>query len=241
MLPTIANDVEAGLIREDEDVLSYAMFPEVALEYFRWRNQAEGEKDPIPADLEMEADKSTEEVRTAELPLKQGAGKADAEQLVHTNDYTGIAHIIAQTSGLNLDELSIRKGDFSIDIRANGAAPRAAAPVHAAAAPAAAPATAEAPAVSAPEAAGAVKAGDPASYENAVVAPLVGTFYAAAEPGKPPFVKIGDSVKAGDTVCIVEAMKLFNEIKATKDGVVDAVFYTDGQKVSKGDVLVGLK
>jgi len=52
---------------------------------------------------------------------------------------------------------------------------------------------------------------------------------------------VGDTVKAGDTVCIVEAMKLFNEIKATKDGVVDSIFYKDGDKVSKGDVLIGLK
>jgi len=245
MLPTIANDVEAGLIQEDEDVLSYAMFPEVAIEYFKWRNQPEGEKDPIPADLEMEADKSTEEVKTAELPLKQSNGKTDADQLVHTNDYTGIAHVIAQTAGLNLDELSIRKGDFSIDIRANGAAPRpAAAPVKAAApAP-----VAETPAPSEPvetlveeKAAPASVAGAASSYENKVQAPLVGTFYGAREPGQSPFVKVGDSVKAGDTVCIVEAMKLFNEIKANKDGIVDAIFFKDGDKVSKGDILIGLK
>ncbi|MBN2656376.1 MAG: acetyl-CoA carboxylase biotin carboxyl carrier protein [Spirochaetales bacterium] len=241
MLPTIANDLEAGLIREDEDVLSYAMFPEVAIEFFKWRNQPEGERDPIPADLEMEADTSTADVKTAELPLKQGTGKADADQLVHTNDYTGIAHVIAQTAGLNLDELSIRKGDFSIDIRANGAAPRPFAQ-PAAAAQAAAPAPAE-PAASPEEKAApaASSAGSASAYENAVKAPLVGTFYAASEPGQPPFVKLGDSVKAGDTVCIVEAMKLFNEIKASKDGVIDAIFYKDGDKVSKGDVLIGLK
>jgi len=241
MLPQIANDLEPGLIREDEDILSYAMFPEVALEYFKWRNQPDEEKDPIPADLEMEAEKSTEDVKTSELPLKETGGKAEADQLVHTNDYTGIAHIITQSAGLNLDELSIKKGDFTIDIRANGAAPRAAVPVAAAPqavtpAPTAPVAETAAPAEEAP-----APAGDSSEYTNTVKAPLVGTFYASAEPGQPPFAKIGQEIKAGDTVCIVEAMKLFNEIKATDDGIVDAIFFRDGDKVSKGDVLVGLK
>ena len=239
MLPSIANDIDPDLIREDEDVLSYAMFPEVAIEYFKWRNMPEEERDPIPADLEMEAEKSTEEVKTSELPLKETGGKSDADQLVHTNDYTGIAHIITQSAGLQLDELSIKKGDFSIDIRANGAAPRATAPVSAT--PVAAPAPESAVEESGPAPVKeSAPAGDASAYENTVNAPLVGTFYAASEPGQPPFAKIGDKVKAGDTVCIVEAMKLFNEIKATEDGVVDAIFYKDGDKVSKGDVLVGL-
>ena len=238
MLPNIADDLEPGLITEDEDVLSYAMFPEVAIEYFKWRNQPEGEKDPIPADLEMEAEKSTEDVKTSELPLQETAGKSDTDQLVHTNDYTGIAHVIAQSAGLNLDELSIRKGDFSIDIRANGAAPRAAAAPAASvlAAPVSSAPAKETEVIETP-----VTKGDASAYENTVNAPLVGTFYAASEPGQAPFSKVGDVVKAGDTVCIVEAMKLFNEIKATKDGVVDAIFYKDGDKVSKGDVLIGLK
>ena len=238
MLPQIANDIAPDLIREDEDILSYAMFPEVALEYFKWRNQPDEEKDPIPADLEMEAEKSTEDIKTSELPLKESNGKSEADQLVHTNDYTGIAHIITQSAGLNLDELSIKKGDFTIDIRANGAAPRVAAP---AATPVAAPVSAPA-SVSAAEVEEPVQSdGNSSSYENAVKAPLVGTFYASSEPGQAPFANIGDTIKAGDTVCIVEAMKLFNEIKAVKDGVVDAIFFKDGEKVSKGDVLIGLK
>jgi len=242
MLPNIANDLEPGLIREDEDILSYAMFPEVALEYFKWRNQPEDAKDPIPADLEMEAEKSTEEVKTSELPLKETGGKSEAEQLVHTNDYTGIAHIITQTAGLNLDELSIRKGDFTIDIRANGAAPRTAAPASQTVAPAATPAAAAPETESAQKADEApVSAGDSSAYDKKVTAPLVGTFYSASEPGQAPFSKVGDSVKAGDTVCIVEAMKLFNEIKATEDGVIDAIFFKDGDKVSKDDVLIGMK
>ncbi|MDA3812247.1 MAG: pyruvate carboxylase subunit B [Spirochaetaceae bacterium] len=239
MLPQIANDLDSALIREDEDILSYAMFPEVALEYFKWRNQPDDEKDPIPADLEMEAEKSTHNIKTAELPLKPTDGNEDADQLVHTNDYTGIAHIITQSAGLNLDELSIRKGDFTIDIRANGAAPRTSAPLAAqntASTVAAATPVAEAEVPT--EAAPAV---DSSTYTNAIKAPLVGTFYAASEPGQAPYAKIGDTVKAGDIVCIVEAMKLFNQIKATEEGVVDAIFFKDGDKVSKGDVLIGLK
>lgn len=241
MLPQIADNMEPGLVREDEDMLSYAMFPEVALEYFKWRNQPEDAKDPIPADLEMEAEKSTKEVKTSELSHKENCESAKVEPMVHTNDYTGIAHILTQSASLNLDEISIRKGDFTIDIRANGAAPRrtpavVSNPAPEIAAPVAAPVesvheTAEKPVIS----------GDSTAYEKTVTAPLVGTFYSAAEPGQPAFVKVGDSVKAGDTVCIVEAMKLFNEIKTTEDGIIEAIFFADGDKVSKGDVLLGLK
>jgi acetyl-CoA carboxylase biotin carboxyl carrier protein len=241
MLPQIADDLEPGLIREDEDILSYAMFPEVALEYFKWRNQPEGEKDPIPADLEMEAEKSSESIKTAQLAAKESEGKSDADQLVHTNDYTGIAHVIAQSAGLNLDELSIRKGDFSIDIRANGAAPRANTPAPASVPEEASSAPAVKETTAVPPKETTASAGDKSAYEKTIIAPLVGTFYSAAEPGQPPFAKVGDSVKTGDTLCIVEAMKLFNEIKATEDGVIDAIFYKDGNKVSKGDILIGLK
>jgi len=89
--------------------------------------------------------------------------------------------------------------------------------VPAAAAPAAAPAASAAPA--APE----VPAG------HVVKSPMVGTFYRSPSPGAQPFVEVGDTVKMGQTVCIIEAMKLLNEIECDKDGVVKAILIENGQ------------
>ncbi len=67
---------------------------------------------------------------------------------------------------------------------------------------------------------------------------MVGTFYRAATPGAKPFVDVGDSVQAGDTLCIIEAMKLMNEIEADKSGVVKAILAENGQPVEFGQPLV---
>ena len=66
---------------------------------------------------------------------------------------------------------------------------------------------------------------------NIVKAPIVGTFYAAPSPDKQPFVKIGDTVKKGDVIMIIESMKLMNEIQSDYDGVVDSILVSDGQTV----------
>ena len=68
--------------------------------------------------------------------------------------------------------------------------------------------------------------------------PMVGTFYRSASPGTKPFVEVGDAVKKGQTVCIIEAMKLMNEIEADHDGVVKAVLVENGQPVEYGDPLL---
>lgn len=73
-------------------------------------------------------------------------------------------------------------------------------------------------------------------YE-AVVSPMMGTFYGAPAPGSPDFVKEGQEVKQGDTLCIVEAMKLMNEIKASRDGKIIKILLEDGASVVKGDKL----
>ncbi|OGA44402.1 MAG: acetyl-CoA carboxylase, biotin carboxyl carrier protein [Betaproteobacteria bacterium RIFCSPLOWO2_12_FULL_62_13] len=101
------------------------------------------------------------------------------------------------------------------------AIPVAAAPEQAAAAPATGPAQAE-----------------PAPAEGHVIkSPMVGTFYRASAPGAKPFVEAGQTVKAGDTVCIIEAMKLLNEIESDHDGVVTAILVENGQPVEYGQPL----
>jgi acetyl-CoA carboxylase biotin carboxyl carrier protein len=78
----------------------------------------------------------------------------------------------------------------------------------------------------------------PAIEGHVVKSPMVGTFYRSPSPGAKPFVEIGDAVKAGQTVCIIEAMKLLNEIEADKDGIVRAILVENGQPVEYGEPLV---
>ena len=104
-------------------------------------------------------------------------------------------------------------------------------------APAAAPAAAPAPAAPAAE---------PAQEEEPqggieIKSPMVGVFYAAAEPGAAPFVSVGDKVGKGDVLCIIEAMKLMNEITAERDGVVTQVCCGNGQMVEYGQTLFRLE
>ena len=73
---------------------------------------------------------------------------------------------------------------------------------------------------------------------HAVKSPMVGTFYRSPSPQAKPFVEVGDSVKIGDTVCIIEAMKLMNEIESDKEGVVKAILIESGQPVEYGEPLI---
>jgi acetyl-CoA carboxylase biotin carboxyl carrier protein len=103
----------------------------------------------------------------------------------------------------------------------------------AALAPAAAP-VAAAPATSAPT----EQAADPASHPGAVTSPMVGTVYLAAEPGAAPFISVGASVKEGDTLLIIEAMKTMNHIPAPKAGTIKRIMVEDGGAVEFGAPLV---
>lgn len=151
-----ANEIPAGMIKAEEDILSYALFPEVALGYFKWRNADPKTREPIPADVE--------EASTA-----------------------------------------------------------AAAPVAAS------------------SAAGSSEAKSAEKIEGTpICAPLNGTFYRSDAPGKPPLAEDGAEVKAGQAVCVIEAMKLFNPIKAEVGGKI--VFLAEhGKSVVKGQVVAAIR
>ncbi|MCW4440084.1 acetyl-CoA carboxylase biotin carboxyl carrier protein [Vibrio splendidus] len=145
-------------------------------------------------------------------------------------DIRKIKKLIELVEESGISELEISEGEESVRISRNSpvsAAPiqYAAAPAPVAAAPAAAPIAAEA-------AAPAVPAG------HQVLSPMVGTFYGAPSPDAKPFVKVGQSVTAGETLCIVEAMKMMNQIEADKSGVVTAILVEDGQPVEFDQALV---
>ncbi len=140
-----------------------------------------------------------------------------------------VRQLAAVLDDTNLTEIEVEDGDRKVRVaRTVTAAPVAyAAPAPVAATPAAAP-------VSMPS--------DPASitpaHENAVKSPMVGTAYLSAEPGAKPFVAVGQSVKAGETLLIVEAMKVMNPIAAPHGGTVKAILVDNGQPVEFDQPLV---
>ena len=162
-------------------------------------------------------------------------------------DFNQIQELIRMMSKYKLSEFSLKEGDFKLVIRNHvaGEGGTAAAPVvipvqqpvvaAAVPAPVAAPAPA-APAAAAsgrPEAAPTPAAADDENNPRLkqIKSPMVGTFYRSAGPDKPPFVKIGDTVDVGSKVCIIEAMKLFNEIESELKGKIVKVLAEDASPV----------
>ncbi|WP_412125843.1 acetyl-CoA carboxylase biotin carboxyl carrier protein [Vibrio cyclitrophicus] len=144
-------------------------------------------------------------------------------------DIRKIKKLIELVEESGISELEISEGEESVRISRNSTAPVA--PIQYAAAPAPVAAPAAAP-VAAEAAAPAVPTG------HQVLSPMVGTFYGAPSPDAKPFVKVGQSVTAGETLCIVEAMKMMNQIEADKSGVVTAILVEDGQPVEFDQALV---
>ncbi|MEW6330593.1 MAG: acetyl-CoA carboxylase biotin carboxyl carrier protein [Pseudomonadota bacterium] len=152
-------------------------------------------------------------------------------------DIRKVKKLIEMLEESSLAEIEIREGEEAIRISRSPTgspvvhmAPAHIAPHHAA--PAAAPAGAPAPAAAATTA-----PAEQAPAGHAVASPMVGTFYRSSAPGSAPFVDIGSQVKVGDTLCIIEAMKMMNEIESDKAGVVKAILKENGQPVEYGEAL----
>lgn len=140
---------------------------------------------------------------------------------------TQIQDLIKFVAKSGVSEVEIEQKDFKITIKTPGKGKQeivqvAAAPVMAAPAPVAMPAAAPAPAAAAPAAAAPV-----ASNLIEIKSPMIGTFYRSSAPDKPAFVEVGSEIKAGDKVCIVEAMKLFNEIESEVSGKIVKILVND--------------
>lgn len=142
-------------------------------------------------------------------------------------DIRKVKKLIELLEESGIAEIEIKEGEESVRISRYGSG--APAPIHYAAAPA--PLAVAAPAA---EASGA----DAIPSGHAVKSPMVGTYYSAASPGAKKFINIGDTVSVGDTVCIIEAMKILNQIEADKSGVVKAILVENGQPVEFGQPLV---
>ena len=144
------------------------------------------------------------------------------KKLIELLDESGIA------------EIEISEGDDSVRISRyaqNAQAVAAPAPIAAPAPVAVAAAADPAPAAPAPAAA------DSADEGSTITAPMVGTYYASSSPGSAPFVQVGDKVSVGDTLCIIEAMKMMNQIEAEVAGTIKSIRVQNGDPVEYGEVL----
>lgn len=140
--------------------------------------------------------------------------------------------LIRQLAGLlddtGLGEIEVQEGDSKIRVAKGGSTVIASAPSVAAAPATAAPTSPATPAASE----------DLSSHPGAVTSPMVGVCYMASDPSTPPFCNEGDTVKEGDTVLLIEAMKVFNPITAHKSGTVSRILVEDGTPVEFGEPLV---
>ncbi|MDN2658560.1 acetyl-CoA carboxylase biotin carboxyl carrier protein [Neptunomonas phycophila] len=148
-------------------------------------------------------------------------------------DIRKVKKLIELLEESNINEIEIKEGEESVRIsRASSVVPQMMQmPAMAAPAPAAAPAAPAAPA--------AVEAPAEAQFNGHVVkSPMVGTFYRSPSPSSPAFIEVGKTVKAGDVICIVEAMKMMNQIEADKSGVIESILVEDGQPIEYDQPLV---
>jgi oxaloacetate decarboxylase alpha subunit len=205
----------AEISDREEDILSYALFPQVALKYFANRKDRQDEDIPqiLSADSLGSEIAKQEEIIKKSLPQvrKKPVRKGDDE--MNIDELRELILLFDQTS---IAELEVQKDSFKVNLRktAGGNSP-AVLPVS--------PAAAE-PVYD-------------AAKRVEVLSPMVGTFYAAPSPDAPPFARQGDHVKKGQTLCIVEAMKLMNEIKAECDGTIVEIAVENAEPIEYNQLL----
>lgn len=204
-------DEIGDLAQSEEDVLMYAMFPNEARTFLS--KHRNNERTEFLLEKESSATKEEDYVDINRI-----------KELVRVAEESGVGEIVVEEEGVR------------IAVRMPGVAASAPAPEISAA-------TSAAPAPTNADAAPAAPASNesrPATWK-AITAPMVGTFYAAPAPGQDPFVSVGSEVAAGETVCIVEAMKLMNEIAAEEMGTIKEVCLPDASPVEFGTVLFYLE
>ena len=134
----------------------------------------------------------------------------------------------------DLSEITLEDDEQAVCFKRERQVAQVAAPIM----PAVMPATVTSQVVSAPKAAEAPAAAPSAPKGKPITAPMVGTFYAAPSPDDAPFVKVGDNVATGQVVCIIEAMKLMNEIEAETSGKITEICVKNGESVEFGQILM---
>lgn len=230
ILPKAAENLDSDLIEREEDIISYCLFPEQALEYFKWRSLSPEKRPPAPAELELRARQDPSAIQQKSGNENRSSSSTGAA-LMNSSDYHEIHDLMIRAAQLNITELVIRKGDAGLAFRTDGqetfASTVESSPLRAQSTGVPTP-TREEPSPEPPQ----------AETGKTINSPLVGKFYTSSAPSKPAFVNVGDTVKAGDTVCLIEAMKLINEIKAQMDCVILKILVDNGENVEKGQPLL---
>ncbi|MFC2103734.1 pyruvate carboxylase subunit B [Bacteroidota bacterium] len=241
ILPNATKKVaDPKLIENEEDILSYCLFPEVSMEYFKWRAQAEDKRPKTPADIETEELVKVPEAENAQV---KASVSGTADPMLHRDDYDGMNTILERASRMQINELTIRKGDFNLSMRSgNGAAKThviseaivgsAHPEVHDEVRP---PQTESEEVVEKPAEANAN------DYKETINAVMAGTFYRSPSTDKPAFVEEGTVVKEGDPICILEAMKLFNEIEAPFKCKIVKILVDDATMITKDQPLMAVE
>ncbi|KGK86415.1 acetyl-CoA carboxylase [Desulfosporosinus sp. HMP52] len=210
------------LAQSEEDVVSYALFPQIAKKFFEERKLGViSREEPKP-----KVGKETKDTRTSLLSKEDSKlNLQEIKELIQIIDETEISELNLESDGV---KIAIRKGPSVV----------AGVPVTAVARQeASSPVVADTPVQSLrPEA---VKAPEPIINANTetITSPMVGTFYCSASPEAAPYVKLGQNIEAGQVVCIVEAMKLMNEIESEVNGKVVQILVENGQPVEYGQAL----
>ena len=153
-------------------------------------------------------------------------------------DIRKVKKLIELLEESNIDEIEIKEGEESVRISRNSGPAQFAAPAYAAPAVAPAPAPAPAAPAPAPAAEAPAAAAAPATSGHVVASPMVGTFYRAPSPSSPSFAEVGQTVKVGDVICIVEAMKMMNQIEADKAGTIESILVENGEPVEFDQPLI---
>ncbi|OQA07019.1 MAG: 2-oxoglutarate carboxylase large subunit [Firmicutes bacterium ADurb.Bin373] len=243
----------AGQVTSEEDLISYALFPQVARRFFEFKRsgkfqeaQPDNRKENLPkleniiqapekAPVQGKGGDPEETVppgrtvsRAPDPDTAKEVGElniSDVKDLIRFIGDTDITEVSLESAGI---KLSVRKGGFhAVETPVRGNAPRVNGSHQ------------EVPGF---EAVPAVQAKDePGAGLQPVTAPMVGTFYDAPAPESAPYVKVGDKVKKGQVLCIIEAMKLMNEIKSEFDGEIMEVKVEKGQPVEYGQVIFLIK
>ncbi|MDN5346887.1 MAG: oxaloacetate decarboxylase (Na+ extruding) subunit alpha [Clostridia bacterium] len=191
------------LAESEEDVLSYALFPQVARKFLADRRAGKLQPGKMAAARKVSAQKEGE-MKKVELK--------EITQLIKTLEETGITELNLESEGV---KLAIKRGGGGSQAAAEGPGPLVNTSLP-------------------------VLSERPANGYVEVRSPMVGTFYRAPAPGAPPFVEVGSRVEPGQILCIIEAMKLMNEIAAETAGVVVEILAENGQPVEYGQVLFRL-
>ncbi len=211
----------AHLAKNEEDILTYILFPQVALKYFAYRDSRGAEDIPqiLPHDEVGEDIKDKQQTRTRPAPRPKKRPSHEGDEHMNIEEIRELIILLNET---NIGEMEIQKDDFRLRLRktvsdTNENSSNSAESISS-------------------KGTNGTRQEEPVINENIieVEAPMVGTFYAASSPDSAPYVQIGDHVEKGQTLCIVEAMKLMNEIKAEVAGTVVDILVDNAEAVEYG-------